>query len=275
MMRPDDVPHALKLSTQANWNQMEADWQRYIALEPDGCFVAEVDGNVCGTVTSIDYERRFAWIGMLLVDPNYRGRGMGTALVRHAIAYLKSIGTRTIKLDATPAGKPIYDKLGFEEELVGERWAGSALASDGRLPRASRTDMKDILALDTEAFGADRSRVIERLFSEFPEDVEIVRDAQGRLLGYAATRPGRRAWYFGPCVARDRETAFRLFESAMARLAGEPLYIDIITASRRVRQRLAEYGFTRTRTLTRMYLGTENIAPDAELTLAVAGFEKG
>lgn len=274
-MQRADVPRALELSTLANWNQTEADWRRYMHLEAEGCFVAEADGTVCGTVTSIDYERRFAWIGMVVVHPDQRGQGIGTALVLRAIEYLRSIGTETIKLDATPQGKPIYEKLAFKEESVGQRWAGTASGSGEHLERASRADMADIIALDTAAFGAERRRVIERLFEENPARTEIVRNPKGQLLGYASTRPGRKAWYFGPCVTRDSDTGFRLFTSAMGRLVGQPMYVDIVTSSAEVRRRLADYGFTHQRSLTRMYLGPNTAVGKPEWTFAVAGFEKG
>src|SRR5262245_49410777 len=92
----------------AGWNQTIADWSRFLRLEPDGCFLAAAGDQVVGTVTTTAYGRRVAWIGMMLVHPDYRRQGIGTTLMKHALAYLNGLRVATVRLDATPAGLPIY-----------------------------------------------------------------------------------------------------------------------------------------------------------------------
>src|SRR5215472_6187430 len=121
-MTEQDVSDGLRLNTLSGWNQTTADWRRFLDNSRQGCFVMEGDGKVVGTATTICYENRFAWIGMVLVDPKYRKQGIGTELLKKTIEYLDSSGIATVKLDATPQGKPIYAKLGFVEEYEIERW---------------------------------------------------------------------------------------------------------------------------------------------------------
>ena len=80
-----DIPAGMRLKEIAHWNQAETDWELFLSSNSKGCFVAEVDNRVVGTVTTIIYEDRFAWIGMVLVDPEIRNRGIGRALLRQAI----------------------------------------------------------------------------------------------------------------------------------------------------------------------------------------------
>src|SRR5215469_6355292 len=129
-----DVPAGMRLKDLAGWNQTEHDWLRFLQSSPKGCFVAEWNGQVAGTVTTIVYENRFAWIGMVLVDPELRGKGIGTALLKHAIHYLDASGVPCLKLDATPQGRPIYQRLGFQveyeiERRLLERKAGASIDS--------------------------------------------------------------------------------------------------------------------------------------------------
>ena len=74
-------------------------------LEPSGCFAARVGGRLIGTVTTTTYGRSVAWIGMMVVDPDFRRKGIGTALMRRAIDHVQGRGVRVLKLDATPAGR--------------------------------------------------------------------------------------------------------------------------------------------------------------------------
>ena len=112
-MTRTDIPAGIRLKEIAGWNQTAADWERFLNASPEGCFVAEVGGKVCGTATTISYEKRFAWVGMVLVDPEYRSHGIGTKLLERAIEYLDTSKIPTVKLDATPLGRPLYEKLGF------------------------------------------------------------------------------------------------------------------------------------------------------------------
>ena len=129
-MTTADIPAGMRLKDVAGWNQTPADWRCFLQSSPRGCFAAEVDGKVVGTAATIVYEQRFAWIGMVLVDPGFRGRGIGTRLLRKAVEHLDEIGIGTMKLDATPAGRPIYRKLGFEDEYEIERWLLKRPASE-------------------------------------------------------------------------------------------------------------------------------------------------
>src|SRR5262249_31790482 len=91
LMTIADLPLGMRLKTQANWNQVEAGWRRFLALEPDGCFVAELDGVPVGTTTTCIFGD-VAWIAAVLVDESLRGKGIGRALMEHALAFLDARG---------------------------------------------------------------------------------------------------------------------------------------------------------------------------------------
>src|SRR5439155_20889733 len=115
-MTAPDVSLGMRLKEQAGWNQTEADWRRCLDLEPDGCFVAEFDAVAVGTTTTCIFGT-VAWIAMVLVDSAMRGRGVGKALMNRALEYLDASGVRSVRLDATPLGQPLYEKLGFVEQF--------------------------------------------------------------------------------------------------------------------------------------------------------------
>ena len=110
----DDVPAGLRLCRHAGWNQLAADWELFLNLSPSGCRAAVQGGHVVGTVTTVNYENRFAWIGMVLVDPQFRGRGIGTRLLEESLEILRNLGCA--RLDATPQGRPVYQRLAFVDE---------------------------------------------------------------------------------------------------------------------------------------------------------------
>ncbi|MEJ2719503.1 MAG: GNAT family N-acetyltransferase, partial [Deltaproteobacteria bacterium] len=198
----------MRLKDLANWNQTSVDWERLLSASPEGCFVAEHDGRVIGTSTTIVYEGRFAWIGMLLVDPEYRGQGIGTALLERAIQYLDSRNVLAMKLDATPRGKILYNKLGFVSEYEVERWMLKRQPDENAVPQISEA-IEDILELDREIFGADRSELLRSMSEEAP-GFSLAARQEGDVTGYLFGRRGSLADHLGPWMAGEGSRVCRL-----------------------------------------------------------------
>ncbi|HEV7893190.1 MAG TPA: GNAT family N-acetyltransferase [Pyrinomonadaceae bacterium] len=279
-----DVPAAMKLKESAGWNQTEADWLRLLRLEPRGCFAATAEGGrLVGTATTTTYGRELAWVGMVLVDPSYRRRGIASRLMGAALSYLDSEGIETVKLDATPDGRHVYERLGFESELTIERWHRlGRVAADNARPEHARGEaasiveaarLEKILELDRAAFGVDRARLVEMLIAE--SSAALFRSVAGGGRGYALARAGASADYVGPVVASDSETAARLLEEVLARLVSRPVYVDVNTQFEWAARSLAERGFRKQRDLIRMRRGAESGAGTSDKVFAIAGPEVG
>ena len=134
-MTTADIPLGLKLARQAGWNQIEPDWRRFLTMQPDGCFVGELDGTAVATTAAFIFGS-VAWIAMVLVDIDSRRKGVATTLLKHALDFLDEQGVKTVRLDATAAGQPVYEKLGFVPEYPLTRYMGTVEPS----PRPSGLD---------------------------------------------------------------------------------------------------------------------------------------
>lgn len=132
-----DLGFGLSLSKQAGWNQVLADWQRLLSLEPQGFFLALYHGRPAGTVGTCIFGH-IAWAAMMLVDSSLRRCGIGSALLRHALDWLDANNVRTVRLDATPVGLPMYEKHGFKIQFELTRYAGELAGRRGRETRAER-----------------------------------------------------------------------------------------------------------------------------------------
>ena len=117
-MSPKDIPAMLNMVKAVGWNQTEKDLKIFLEDKSNVNYAAEIGGRLVGTVASANYDRKIAWISMMIVQEAYRGRGIGKILMQTIIRRLKLDGADSIKLDATPAGKLVYSKLGFKEEYA-------------------------------------------------------------------------------------------------------------------------------------------------------------
>ena len=273
LMKNKDRAFGLKLSRQARWNQTEADWLRLLHLESEGCFVAELDGAAVGTTTTCVLGR-VAWIAMVLVDENHRRRGIGTHLLRHALEYLDNRQSPTIRLDATPLGRPVYEKLGFAPEYELARYQGTARPCQGPLTMAevSAETYPDIIEFDQVSTGTNRERMLKRLFNEFPQDLRAMR-REGKIEGYLTLRPGAEALHIGPCLASPNAGP-ALLRDALCRCAGQCIFVDIPPQNAEAVKIAESSGLTIQRRFTRMCRG-ERVDDNVAALWASSGPEKG
>lgn len=166
-----------------------------------------------------------------------------------------SQGVSSIRLDATPLGQPLYEKLGFVADYSLQRYEGilSPAEPGTAVEPLLAADVPDLLRLDREATRTDRRKLLLRLMSEFPQDFRVVR-GPGGIAGYGAARPGTRALQLGPCVARGA-AGRQLLESARQDHGGRQVFIDIPDDNRPAVRWAEETGLTGQRRLLRMCRG--------------------
>ncbi len=272
-MQPPDIEAGLRLCRIARWNQTRRDWEMFLKLSPDGCLVAVKDGLVIGTVTTVSYEDRFSWIGMVLVDPVERGRGVGTCLMSMALDVLS--GIPSIRLDATPAGCEVYRKLDFVDEYSLSRMerveksapAGGLMQPDNLARPMTREDLPAIEFFDRQVFGAERRVMLEWMFDGAPEYAWVIEQPgqagqlgqagqagqAGQIAGFIFGRHGVNFEHLGPVVARDQQTARRLVSACVRQRDGQRFILDASNYEPDWRGWLASIGFREQRPFVRMY----------------------
>lgn len=275
-MRSADIPAAMRLKHAAGWNQTPADWRRLLRLEPEGCFVAETDGIVAGSTTAVRYGSEMAWLGMVLVLPEYRRQGIARALVRHALDWLDLRGTSTCGLDATSMGIQLYEQVGFTSAEPIERWERPPegdLVSDGQASaRCVGTLSTAQERIDREACSYDRSRLLRDLCAD-PAVTGVIGQE-----GFSFGRPGSSAWFVGPCVAKNSGAAAALLRASLEEQQGQRVFWDFLPSNQAARELAAELGFRPVRRLERMMLRGGEFpcaTTHSAQVYATAGFEFG
>jgi GNAT superfamily N-acetyltransferase len=279
-MRTEDIAAGLRLCRLSGWNQVEEDWRAFLESPGGGGWVAETDGAVLGTATFLRYPAGCTWLAMMLVDPAHRHTGVGTQLMDAAMEWLAGDGC--VRLDASPAGEPLYRRYGFVPEYELER-AGLTVTTGPAVPRdrsgpeirpMEAHELPEVLAWDREIFGADRGGLLASFYRRAPELAWTAR-AGGRLSGYTLGRPGHRYHQLGPVAALGEEVARLLVAGCLAGQSGRRIAVDVPVGERRWIEWLRAAGFRTERPFLRMRRGA-NVAPGApERQFAIAGPEFG
>src|SRR3954469_1226679 len=127
-----ELPDAAALVAEAGWNQVAADWRMF--LELGTVYAVRAAGRVVATAATLPYGGRCAWISMVLVAGDHRRKGLATRLLRGCIDDVLAAGLVPV-LDATPAGRTVYQPLGFQDAWSFQRLAAPApRADDSKLP---------------------------------------------------------------------------------------------------------------------------------------------
>jgi GNAT superfamily N-acetyltransferase len=122
-------------SLEPSWPDGETvvdDYVAYLDREVatrDGCvFLAEVEGQIAGFVCVVSATRNdspddpavFAWVHDIFVRAAHRRRGVATALMAAAEAFVRARGARELRLgviDRNAGARVLYQRLGFRDYL--------------------------------------------------------------------------------------------------------------------------------------------------------------
>ena len=280
-MTEADLEDGLRLSSASGWNQTIEDWRLLVSLGPGLFRVAVEDGRVVASGGAVRSGDALAWICMILVDPAKRGRGIGTRLFDDVLARTGRFAV--VGLDATPGGRPIYERAGFAEahglaRMERDPGAGGAVTGAGATLRhvrpLARADLEAVLAWDREAFGADRGPVLEWALGRAPEYAWGAFGPRG-LAGYVLGRRGRRFEHLGPIVARDADTAEALVAACLRAFPTRRFGLDAATDRPDWQAVLHRHGFREARPFMRMYRSGESDPGRREAVFAVVGPEFG
>jgi GNAT superfamily N-acetyltransferase len=259
-----DARAGLILSTEAGWNQNEADWRFFLAR---GIVFGLRDGDrLVATAALLPYSADNAWISMVLVTPSWRRRGIATRLIDACLAAATRRGLTTW-LDATPAGAAVYGPLGFTPTLQLRRLRLEKPMDTKAARPLSASGLEPLIACDTGAMGFDRSSLLSE-FGNRPGS-RIVSDADA----IALVRNGRTARHIGPLLADRADQALALVDAITCSESG-PWLIDAVHSQDEFLNGLVQSGWNIERPFQRMRFGPATVSP-AQLPFAVAGPEFG
>jgi GNAT superfamily N-acetyltransferase len=265
-MTAGDLDAGLRLCRLSSWNQLAGDWLCFLDSPMGSAWIAEDSGVAVGTVAVLRYRPSFAWLSMMLVDPARRRSGIGGQLMETALAALAD--EACVRLDATPAGEPLYRKFGFvpEYSLVRATAPGLSAAAPSNVRPMTSGDLEGVFARDRAVFAADRSRILASLSERAPALAAITPG------GYCFGRPGYRYHQIGPVVAENADVAAALVSHCQA---DGPFAIDVPRDWAAWVQWLESVGFTVERPFLRMRRGGIAEYGEPSRQFAIVGPEFG
>ena len=272
-MRPEEITIALDWAAAEGWNPGLADAACFASVDRDGFLIGELDGTAAATISCLNYDGRFAFLGFYIVRADLRGRGYGLRIWNAAVAHA---GARTIGLDGVVAQQDNYRKSGFRLAYANIRYGGRV--GPLAVPAAAIVPLTEVPfaaleAGDARVFPAPRAAFL-RAWIGAPGHIgrALVRD--GNLAAWGVIRPCRRGHKVGPLVAEDRAAAETVLAALIAAAGAEDVFLDVPSVNGDALALAQDLGLAPVFETARMYTGA--IRPlQLERVFGVNTFELG
>ncbi|TFZ04454.1 GNAT family N-acetyltransferase [Ramlibacter rhizophilus] len=230
-MRPDEVALAIEWAALEGWNPGLHDAETYPVADPHGFFVGVLRGEPVASISVVKHGPAFAFLGLYIVRPPWRGQGFGSALWQHGMA---SAAGRQVGLDGVVAQQANYRKSGFElawRNIRFEGRGGTLAPEDARVVDLALVPFETVCAFDRAYFPAVRTAYLQAWLAQ-PDAAGRAWMEDGRLQGYGLVRRCRAGWKIGPLFAEKEHIAESLF-LALGSMTGaqEPIYLDLPQAN--------------------------------------------
>ena len=251
-MTAADVDPIAEAILQAGWGDRRVKLAWVAGHAPCRAFVAEDDGVLVGSgVTTINGP--VGWIGTIWVHPDWRGRGLGRALTQATIDAAESAGCATLVLVATPAGQPLYERMGFRIQARYRTLEAPGLGVgpvNGAVRAFRPDDLASMAALDAAATGEDRRHLLEAFAA--PGTTRCLERADGRLGGFVIRAP----WGGGATIAPDPDDGLAIAQARRGVAAPDKrVRVGLLDSNKAGLERLHQAGWREAWDAPRMIRG--------------------
>jgi GNAT superfamily N-acetyltransferase len=276
-MTRDELNTLVAWAAREGWNPGLGDAEVFWVTDPEGFVAAEIDGELIGGGSIVSYEKRYGFIGLFIVLPEYRGRGLGNQLWHELNRRLlvRLDADAAIGLDGVFNMQDRYARGGFRFVCRDLRFEGRGmnLPQPKGIIEASAVPFNRIDAYDQRHFPAPRSRFLRGWINQ-PGGHALAAVDGGEIRGYTVMRPCRTGYKIGPLFAANADMAESLLVAVASRVPGEPIFLDVPETNRNALALAARYKMREVFGCARMVRGPMPKLPDAKI-FGVTTFELG
>lgn len=259
-MRPGELELVLEWARQEGWNPGLDDALAFHEADPSGFFVGVFGEVPVASISVVKYGEDFAFLGLYIVHPDFRGRGYGKAIWNVGMA---SAEGRSIGLDGVPAQQENYRKAGFEEAYRTVRYGGvvSAVPASPLVAQVVSDKLDGLLRYDATIFPAPRPAFVASWCATRKDRHSAVVRKSGKIRGYGTIRRCFDGYKIGPLFASDKDSASALLSALTPHAKGQQIFIDIPTSNGEAIELAESMGLAPVFETARMYRGKAPVVP--------------
>lgn len=272
-MQHAEAQRIFGMAREEGWNPGTFDLECAWAHDRDAFIALRYRGTMIAGGSIFRHNPRFGFMGLFIVEPAFRGLGLGRRLWHERLGRLRGrlVPDAVIAMDGVFAMEGFYAAGGFRPCYETTRYEGLAsrdaeILIDPALSINGLPDVDIVLNLDREHTPYDRTGLL-RLWLAREEAVQCGAFRDGKLVGFGLARPAAIGFKIGPLIASDASVARALLADLVAKLEGHQIQIDVPEPNLVGRSLALEYGLAPVFGCRRMYFGGK---PDTDLSSTYA-----
>ena len=273
-MSRKELDRVIDWAAAEGWNPGRKDPECFFTADPEGFLIGELNGEPVASISVVRYGEDFAFLGLYIVRPEFRGQGFGLRIWQEG---MKRLAGFNIGLDGVVAQQPNYRKSGFSPTYRNIRQEGvtdGARVEDPRLVDLTDLPFAEVEAYDRRYVPAPRSGFLKHwLHASGHQALGLMEE--GNLQGIGVIRPCRSGYKIGPLFAESPDRAETLLTALLSRVTpGQPFYLDTPEPNADALALANRHNMSPVFETTRMYTGS---FPDIPLEglYGVTSFELG
>lgn len=263
-----------ELSVAATWAQKEGwnpglnDYKAFYAQDPKGFYTSKIDGEMIATLSAVEYEKSYVFLGFYMVQPRWRDQGHGYALWEHVLNSDRC-KNKLIGLDGVIKQQKNYVKSGFQPAYKTVRYKFQHIVEPCARPESrgcfvvhTQKERNNLKEFDRKIFTFNRKNFLDSWLS-LPSHHAFFHGSQtpraGKCDGYGVIRKACEGFRIGPLFSSCVQDADALIESLSGQAKGENIYIDIPSLNKNTAYLIEKYNMKPCFETIRMYNRLTNL----------------
>lgn len=220
----EELQSVVDWAASEGWDPGLSDASAFYAMDPNGFWVGELDGQIVSAMSAVTYPSGVAFLGFYIVVPEHRGTGLGWRLFDEVAMpmTIPQLG------DAVPEQLANYEKIGFRSLWWNARFvteAESLPSPESPASDASTVSFEELLAYDTAFALGERAGFLRHWISGDDRRAVVTSNSDG-ISGFATVRPSVSGFRVGPLFANSESEAETLILTLADGLQG-PIAVDV------------------------------------------------
>ncbi len=268
-MAKPDLELVMGWAAKEGWNPGLFEVEALYAADPKGFNLLEVDNKPVASLASVRYSSQFAFLGLYIVQPQYRKQGYGKLLWDIVMGNLNDCST--IGLNGVKEQIDQYEREGFKPAFTNTRWRGniqgvkpSSTGANASLTIVKPRFLAPLTNYNVRLFPAPRAPFLAKWLN-MPHSHVLAAVDKGEICGYGVISKTTDGYKIAPLLANNQAIAEQLY-LALCQCIGEQgsVYIDTPNNNPEAVNLMQQLGLEGTFDSFRMYKGKVQPVDDSK-----------
>ena len=246
------------IAAAEGWNPCRGIAKAVYNIDPEGFWVGKINNEIVASISVVVYEKRYAFIGLFIVKPVYRGGLIGYRIAECATDIAAERGVEVLGCDGVPENIHKYEQQGFTLDHFITRYQCKTPENVSETNHCIAVNQSDYIRINDfiTQFEPERRNTFLNNWQNNKNVQGLFVEHEGKIQAYGSLCRTYEGIRIGPLYAQNNEDAAHVFNGLMVRIEqGHMVHIDVPDKNKSGHQLAKRWGMEPSWVLGRMYKG--------------------